>query len=60
MKDFTKQDTELDWVSIVLYVAVIVALVLSAVFAHSEVSRAQADVMPVLLLDSIYMPQVTK
>jgi hypothetical protein len=57
-----RQEVEgLDWVGIVLYVAVIMALVLGAVFAHYEASRAQGvDPMPVLVFDSIYMPQVTK
>lgn len=55
------QDEGYDWVSTVIHVAVIVSLLFAATFCHAKASRAQAiDPMPILQLDNLFIPQVTK
>lgn len=54
------QDEGIDWIAIAIHVGVIMALVLGAVFAHYEASRAQADPMPVLIHAALWLPAVTR
>lgn len=54
-------DIKADWLQRAIGTAIFVALVLAATFCHHEVSHAQAiDPMPILQMDTIYMPQVAK
>lgn len=63
MSDLNKQIQRegLDYIQIAISVAVILSLVFAATFCHAKASRAQVvDPMPILTMDTVYLPQVTR
>lgn len=59
--DLTRQIEEegRDWIATFIFTAMILSLLLATTFCDAKASRA-ADPMPILQLDTLFIPQVAK